>query len=274
MVAKVVKGITDVLDELGLTSTVAGAAIGGMVAGPVGAAIGGFVGLASSIKVTNGAADGFKQSAKTVKTFGDATNTFGEKAFGASLNTNRLRTSVDTVGRSSKKAAAAAREHANELKKLNDEATKIINAQLGLQGALLNVEGSAKTYTDTVAELGANSLEARTAQHALQGDVIAAGQAALDASGKTQDQITTLNFLKGTLDGPAAAAINAHTLRVLGIPESKITSITADPTQAQTVIDTWIATNANREVPIRIAISNFGSALQEAAAGIGARVEY
>lgn len=118
-----------------------------------------------------------------------------------------------------------------------DATRAIINAQMGLSGALLNVESAQRSYSEAVKDHGAASLEARTAEQNLASDILAAGDAARDGAGGVQAQIDTLNFLKGTLDpgSPLRANIEAYIAQLMNIPGAVPTTITVND-QASPVI--------------------------------------
>lgn len=103
-----------------------------------------------------------------------------------------------------------------QIKALKDEALSLLNSQLGLHGAYLNVESAVQSYKDAVAEHGAQSLEARQAEQNYAQSIMAVAASTEFQKKSISDQIATLEFLKGTLapGSPLLAAIDGYIIRL------------------------------------------------------------
>jgi hypothetical protein len=132
-----------------------------------------------------------------------------------------LATATDRVEQEQRAAADATKSHTDRMVEQADQALAAVNASMGYEGALLNLEGAQKRAADAVRDHGAGSYEARQAEFALQqqhfATAAAAGEKAradAEATGASnaaeigaRAQKDELIRLAGTLTGPAREAL-------------------------------------------------------------------
>jgi hypothetical protein len=189
-----------------------------------------------------------KNSPEAAQAFIDAVEHSGGKTSWFRERLDEASGSQDRQKQSAKDAAAALIEEgrgaelsAQQITTLKTAGDELLNSQLGLVGAQLNVESATKSYNEAVKNSGIFSLEARQAQLNLTQSYIAQGQAAYDnamltstatsQAGKMKDateaQRTTLWLLAGGLaaGSPLRVALDEYITSLGRIPPTKSTVI-------------------------------------------------
>lgn len=157
-----------------------------------------------------------------------------------------------------------------QIRTLNDNLNQHINAQLGMDGALINSEKALTTYNEATANGNYTSLAAREAQLQLQQSYIATTDAIMknaDANGDgkisadearaaTQNQIDTLrNMASGLAPGsPLQVWLGMYIAQLQnGIPGAVGTTISVEAQQAiGTLNDLWAKISALKGIPNNI----------------------
>lgn len=211
--------------------------------GPLNTVSGGLLGVGDAAKM---AVSSFPGIGPALGAVGEAFGLFGGGASDAKSKGDEARASlmsmgfsaeaadrqVEALGLSTGNSAKKAKEHAqalidetNAIKAARQEADTYINSQLGLSGALLNVESAQRTYATAVQENGAESLEARQAAQSLAESIVKVGMAQQAAGKSTQEQVSSLGYLAATLapGSPLRTQIEAYIARLNGVPETKTT---------------------------------------------------
>ena len=173
----------------------------------------------------------------------------------------KLRTALDGVRGSQDNANASLEKSENLLKNnaqqttaLFDAKLKLINADLGLQGALLNVESAGNKYNEFLGNGTDLTLEGRQANLSLQTSIFAVAaqvKSKMDADAAANNEIvkskdvvkaqtTALYDLAGTLQGPARDAVLAYIQQLGNIPGVKNTNVIVDTTGAIWTIENLI----------------------------------
>lgn len=127
-------------------------------------------------------------------------------------------------------------EQQTELQETIDKVTEYVNAQLGVQGAQLNVQQSTERYNEVLTENGADSLQAREAALNLQRQYVALGTAVKteslaagdDVKTSAQKQVDALTFVANTLapDSPLRTFLAGYINDLRNnIPDYKLTVI-------------------------------------------------
>lgn len=155
---------------------------------------------------------------------------------------NRLQRVIDAQAGAQRRIAQANEEEANSnndvtltLQQRIDKTYELINAQLGAQGAALNVESATKRYNEALFIYGEGSFEARQAALQLEQAFVAlgasTGKAAVESGASTEDaarrQVDALTFVAGTLDpgSPLRARLQAYIDQLNGVPGIKQTVV-------------------------------------------------
>lgn len=107
-----------------------------------------------------------------------ALDTFGANAPQTVAAAANLATATDRVEVEQRAAADATKSHTDRMVEQADQALAAVNASRGYEGALLNLERAQRQAADATAQHGADSLEAREANFALEGQMFATAEAA------------------------------------------------------------------------------------------------